>query len=317
MIQGRLAQLGEHHVRNVGVGGSNPLPSIINMLKIYKYKKSPVLYVFAAAVVLFLGISVAPKISFGAEKVLRASDNRIVSFKQMIDDIKRVNIVFVGEFHDNEDHHRYQLNIIKALSDAGIPAAVGLEMFASDFQKDLDMWVSKDISLNDFLEVYNNNWLYSWSLYRDIFLHARDNNIPMVGLNVLRTITQKVSIYGISSLTNEEISALPPDLICEIDSKAIDILKSVYQSHNKENFIYFCEAQAIWDKAMAMNIMKFIEKNPEGLLVVLAGTGHSMKFGIPYQIRKNSGFFYRVIIPDVPIRDREITAQYADYIILK
>jgi hypothetical protein len=24
---GRLAQLGEHHVRNVGVGGSNPLPS--------------------------------------------------------------------------------------------------------------------------------------------------------------------------------------------------------------------------------------------------------------------------------------------------
>ncbi len=25
---GRLAQLGEHHVRNVGVEGSNPLPSI-------------------------------------------------------------------------------------------------------------------------------------------------------------------------------------------------------------------------------------------------------------------------------------------------
>jgi hypothetical protein len=27
--EGRLAQLGEHNVRNVGVGGSNPLPSTI------------------------------------------------------------------------------------------------------------------------------------------------------------------------------------------------------------------------------------------------------------------------------------------------
>lgn len=28
---GRLAQLGEHHVRNVGAGGSNPLPSTIHV----------------------------------------------------------------------------------------------------------------------------------------------------------------------------------------------------------------------------------------------------------------------------------------------
>ncbi len=33
-IIGRLAQLGEHHVRNVGVEGSNPLPSIFPFQKI-------------------------------------------------------------------------------------------------------------------------------------------------------------------------------------------------------------------------------------------------------------------------------------------
>ena len=32
--RGRLAQLGEHHVRNVGVEGSNPLPSTISLLLI-------------------------------------------------------------------------------------------------------------------------------------------------------------------------------------------------------------------------------------------------------------------------------------------
>lgn len=248
--------------------------------------------------------------------ILSASNGRIISFKQMIEDIKRVNIVFVGEFHDNEDHHKYQLDIIKALKDAGIPVAIGLEMFATDFQNELDMWVRKDIALNNFLEVYNKNWSYPWPLYEDVFLYARDNNIPMIGLNVLRTITQKVSIYGLSSLNNEEIKALPPDLICEIDSKAVDVLKSVYQSHNKENFIYFCEAQMIWDKAMAMNIVKFIEENPGRLLVVLAGAGHAMKFGIPAQIRNKTSLFYRVIIPDVPHSNRGITAQYADYIII-
>ena len=229
--------------------------------------------------------------SLSAEMIFSTSDSRDISFKQMIDDLKRVNVVFIGEYHHNEEHHKHQLNIIKTLNDNGISIAIGLEMFNADSQDELDKWIKKDISLRDFQKIYDNNWTFPWYLYEGIFLYARDNNIPMIGLNISRSIIKKVSTHGVSSLTDEEKKNLPTDLVCEIDSRAMEILKSAYYSHSKENFVHFCEAQTLWDKVMAMNIMKFLEKNPERLLVVLAGTGHSMKFGIPHQIRKNSELF--------------------------
>jgi uncharacterized iron-regulated protein len=52
-----------------------------------------------------------------------------------------MRIVLVGEHHDNADHHQAQLQIIRALHQAGRKVAMGLEMFRGDSQADLDRWV--------------------------------------------------------------------------------------------------------------------------------------------------------------------------------
>ncbi len=254
------------------------------------------------------------------ERVLRTRDGKIIKFEQMIDDIKKVNIIFVGEYHDDRRIHKSQLDILKALQRSGVSPAVGLEMFRTDSQKVLDQWVRGSLGLREFIESYYDNWRIPWPFYRDIFLYSRDNKIPLIGLNVPGEITEKVSRKGFSSLTDEELAELAPGISCNIDPEYMDFIRKAYRVHErgeKSSFVHFCEAQMVWDKTMAWNLVKYIKKNSRRTVIVLAGVGHSWKRGIPEQVVKLSKLTYAVILPEIPdhIDRNAISNQDADYIL--
>jgi uncharacterized iron-regulated protein len=255
------------------------------------------------------------------EYVLRTDDGKTILFREMIEDIRKVNLVFVGEFHDRSSHHQAQLDIIKALNSLGVPLAIGLEMFRADSQKELDRWVEGSSGENEFMKVYRANWNVPWPLYKDIFLYARQHRIPMVGLNVADEITRKVSRQGFSSLGSEDLKHLPPGISCDIDEGYMKFIQRAYTAHRTEgkSFVHFCEAQMVWDKTMAWNLMEFLRKNPQRTVVVLAGTGHSWKRGIPEQVEKLSGPPYKVVLPEVPglIDRKAVHSPDADYILLE
>jgi len=257
----------------------------------------------------------------GYEHVFRTGDGKTILFHEMIEDIKKVNLVFVGEFHDRSSHHQAQLEIIKALNRSGVPVAIGLEMFRADSQKELDRWVEGSSGQNEFMKAYQSNWTVSWPLYKDIFLYAREHRIPMVGLNVPDEITRKVSREGFSSLGSEDLRHLPPGISCDIDEGYMDFIQRAYRAHYTEgkSFVHFCEAQMVWDKTMAWNLIEFLRNNPQRTVVVLAGTGHSWKRGIPEQVERLSGPTYRVILPEVPdvINPKAVRSIDADYILLE
>ena len=89
-------------------------------------------------------------------------------------------------------------------------------------------------------------------------------------------------------------------------------------SHGQLNFIYFCEAQMVWDSAMAVYTLDYLEKNPDSIMIILTGTGHAQKGAVPRQIRVRSNFSSAVILPEIPGRiDAEtISHPDADYIML-
>ena len=66
--------------------------------------------------ILILQVCFQTEIYAGNTKVFRVSDGKTISYEQMIDDLQKVNVVFVGETHDRESHHRLQFDIIKALN---------------------------------------------------------------------------------------------------------------------------------------------------------------------------------------------------------
>lgn len=255
-------------------------------------------------------------------KVFRLSDRKIISFEQMISDLKKADLVFAGETHDNETHHRIQLEIIKTLVKSGIPLAAGFEMFTAESQNDLNEWEAGTLPLDRFLRIYYKNWGFPWPLYRDILLYVKDNKIPAIALNLPPEIPQKVASSGFSSLTKEEREKLPPETGCVVDERYMKFIRRAYamHGHRDKRFLYFCEAQLLWDGVMARNLVKFVKKNPGRTVVVLAGNGHAWKRGIPEEISGlSSKINCRVVLPYIRgyIDPKDISIEDADYIVLE
>lgn len=253
--------------------------------------------------------------------VYRVSDGKMVSFGRMVADLKNARVVLVGEYHNNELHHKWELDVIKALYTDGVPVTVGFEMFQASYQPDLDNWVDGKMSPSRFIQVYDKNWDMPWALYRDIFYYLRDNRIPAIALNLPWSISTEVATRGFSSLSPKELSQLPPGISCSVDKRYMAFIRRAYAAHGipDKGFDHFCEAQVLWDKTMAWHTVKYLEKHPNRTVVVLTGTGHAWKSGIPQQLKNLSKFSYRVILPEVPgsIDPEHIKKSDADYILMK
>jgi uncharacterized iron-regulated protein len=238
---------------------------------------------------------------------------------QALADLKENRIVLVGEHHTNRQHHRAQLKVIRALKEADLRVAVGLEMFRNESQAFLDQWISGEIDNKRFEEIYYDNWNFPWQAYRKIFEYARNHRIPMIGLNVPREITRQVSRNGFKSLSPEQKGKIA-EVSCIVDQQYMNYIRKAFggHSHGQLNFIYFCEAQLVWDSAMAVYALDYLEKNPDSIMVILTGTGHAQKGAVPRQVRLRSNLPSAVILPEIPGRiDAEtISDAEADYIML-
>jgi uncharacterized iron-regulated protein len=238
---------------------------------------------------------------------------------QALADLKKNRIVLVGEHHNNPQHHMAQLAVIRALNEAGLRVAVGLEMFRNESQSALDQWISGEIDDKQFEKIYYDNWNFPWQAYRKIFEYARNHQIPMIGLNVPREIPRQVSRNGFKSLSPEQKGKIA-EVSCIVDQQYMNYIRKAFggHSHGQLNFIYFCEAQMVWDSAMAVYTLDYLEKNPDSIMVILTGTGHAQKGAVPRQIRVRSNFSSAVILPEIPgrIDAQTISHTDADYIIL-
>lgn len=265
---------------------------------------------------LFLALLLLP--ACGRAHTFDVQKDTYVDYDKMIDDLKQVRLIFIGELHDNLGHHQAQLQIIRSLHDAGISVTIGLEMIRHDSQPALDRWVMKTMNEQEFIRVFDENWSM-WPVYRDIFLYARKAAVPMLGLNISRNITRQVARDGFDSLTPQQRKEVPL-VSCDVDQTYQNYIHKVYGGffHRDSQFLNFCEAQMVWDAVMAKNLIQYLDRTPGRTVVVLAGTGHAWKFGIPEQIRRHLNIPYRVVLPEIPGRIdlSTITPREADYLLV-
>jgi uncharacterized iron-regulated protein len=245
--------------------------------------------------------------------------DRIVAGRQALARLQAARIVLVGEQHTNQWHHQAQLDVVEALHEAGANVAIGLEMYRHDRQSDLDGWISGRIDEADFKSLYLENWGYDWDFYRAIFLYARENRIPMVGLNVAPEISRQVARHGFESLNQSQRGPLD-DITCDIPPEHREYLLRAHEAHahGQLDFEHFCEAQLLWDAAMAAHAIRYLEPHPNRIMVLLAGSGHAFKMGIPAQLRQRTGWPWVVILPETPgiFEPRRVTAEEADFLVL-
>jgi hypothetical protein len=106
--------------------------------------------------------------------------------------------VLLGEQHDQDDHHRWQLQVLAALHAQRPDMAIGFEMFPRRLQPVLDRWVAGQLSVREFITQaeWEQVWNFPPQLYLPLFEFARINRIPMIALNVDQKLTRAIADKG-------------------------------------------------------------------------------------------------------------------------
>jgi uncharacterized iron-regulated protein len=212
-----------------------------------------------------------------------------VSAEQMHAAITDARIVYVGETHDNPASHRLELQVLKAMHER-YPGqtSLGMEMFNVDQQAVLDQWVAGELSEKDFLKqsAWYDNWRMDYSYYRDILNYAREQRVPVIGLNATRDTVAKVGSSTLDALDEELRSRLPEFDLSDPYQKAMTA--SVYAGHGAGDSMLdgFTRIQTLWDETMAESIARNLAaKGPGHRMVVVAGGNHvRFGFGIPRRV---------------------------------
>jgi uncharacterized iron-regulated protein len=250
-------------------------------------------------------------------KIISFSNNteKNLTLKQLTRKIKNNQVIYIGESHDNANHHKIQLDMIKSLYNYNTKIAIGMEMFQSKFQDVVSDYIFGNISEQEFLDKteYEKRWGYDYDLYKPIIDFAKSSQIPLIALNIESEIIKKISKNGISNLDAADLNKLPKH-IDFTNEYYKNFLYEIFKDHpsKKDNsFEKFYSIQFVWDEFMAEKIDSFLKDYKEYQIVVLAGNGHIVYgYGIPSRTFKRNNKQYSVILNEV-----ELKPQIADYII--
>ncbi len=238
----------------------------------------------------------------------------------LIDLVSDRDVVFIGERHDQYQHHLNQLSIIKGLHKKHPDLGIGLEYVFQPFQNVLDRYIKGAIDEAGLIREseFISRWKFDFKLYRPIFQYARENGIPLIALNLENEITNKVKEGGIESLSDESKLRLPSYIDWKNEAYRKRLLRAFNSHPHTEEMIFenFLAVQLIWDEAMAQRAADWLKQNSGSHLVVLAGGGHIMHGdGIPNRLSRRINVSQATIL-NIDAVPGGVTKGLADYMIL-
>jgi uncharacterized iron-regulated protein len=199
--------------------------------------------------------------------------------------------VLLGEAHDSAEDHRWQLQVLAQLHARRPVSALGLEMFPRRLQAVLDQWVAGSLAEREFLE--RSEWDKVWGFdardYLPLFHYARMNRIPMLALNVERSLPEAIGKLGWDAVPEaQKVGVSRPAAPGAAYEKE---LRRVFDHHpvrpaGERSFAHFVEAQTVWDRAMAEVIAQHLQRQPDALVVGILGGGHVRHgHGVAHQLK--------------------------------
>lgn len=217
-----------------------------------------------------------------------------ISTREVLSGAAEQAVVLLGESHDSADDHRWQLQTVAALAAMRGKIALGFEMFPRRVQRTLDRWVAGELGEKEFLAAadWDRVWGYEPQLYLPLFHFARLNRIPMIALNVDRSLRRAAGAHefdAVASAKREGVTAAAP-----ASEAYVTRLFSIYREHPDKGkdptrddpaFVRFVQAQLVWDRAFAQAIAERVQREPSTLVIGIMGSGHIMHgHGVQHQL---------------------------------
>ena len=195
-----------------------------------------------------------------------------VTFKKMVKDLAKQEIVLFGELHNNPIAHWIQLELIKEL-DKRRELTLGAEMLETDNQLELNQYLAQEIEQSG-LDSLARLWNNYHTDYKPLVDFAKENKIPFVATNIPRRYARMVYRKGfevldsLPSIEKQFIAPLPISYDPELPG--YKKMMKMMRGHSNPNFP---KAQAIKDATMAHFILKNYEH--PNLFIHFNGAYHS------------------------------------------
>lgn len=211
--------------------------------------------------------------------------------RALLERMARQQVVLLGEVHDSAEDHRWQLHTLTQLHALQPRLAIGFEMFPRRVQAVLDQWVAGELSEAEFLQrsEWDKVWGYDAQQYLPLFHFARMNRIPMLALNVERSLIEAVGKQGWEAVPEAQKEGVgKPAAPSPAYRKS---LRAVFDHHpvkerGEAAFPRFLESQTAWDRAMAQVMAEYLRRHPGALVVGIMGAGHVRNgHGVAHQLK--------------------------------
>ncbi len=224
--------------------------------------------------------------------VIYNAKGKKVSYKKMLKELVKKDIVLFGETHNNPISHWLEYELTESLN-KNRNLILGAEMFEADNQDELNDYLSGKITQKAF-DTLARLWPNYKTDYKPLVDFAKENKHRFIATNIPRRFAQKVYKNGFKALellTEQEKNWVAP-LPFKFDSE-LPTYKNILKMMGDHGTPELVMAQASKDATMAYFILEnytpgylFIHYNGsyhsdyyEGILWYLKQTNSALKYG--------------------------------------
>jgi uncharacterized iron-regulated protein len=268
-------------------------------------------------------------VAIEAGKIYDASTGKLLSFERLVDRLSAVRVVFLGESHTSMQIHRMQARIIRALYERNPNIMIGMEFFQRADDEVLKEWSRGWLTERGLL--YKAGWYedggYNFGYYRPILDFARENGLPVIGINIPRTVLRTISTQGYDALDEEARTMVGAiDVTNEEHRRLIrHYFGGANMGHGgaeseeaaEERFERMYAAQRTWDTVFANSVIE-AARDFDGIIVVIVGSGHvAYNLGSNLVLARQSDLSQATVMP-VTLDDaeemRRTVRSYGEYL---
>jgi uncharacterized iron-regulated protein len=195
-------------------------------------------------------------------------------------------VVYLGERHDNPDHHAAQTRVLQALLAGGARPAVGFEMLTVDQQAAVDMVQAGTDAAADAerrLRWSARGWP-DIRMYWPLFELARRHRLRVWALDLDAALVRRIAREGLAAAGEQQArvkSLLPPDA-----ERERVIARTIQEAHcnliPEPRLPLMVESWHARNVAMARRLADALRLDRQ--VVVIIGRGHQAPGGLPAQL---------------------------------
>ncbi|WP_134439800.1 ChaN family lipoprotein [Methylacidiphilum caldifontis] len=206
----------------------------------------------------------------------------LVDQQEVLSDLSRSRIIYLGEVHTLKSHHKAQLDILRLLNKRHVPLALALESLEAKDQAYINRFIQGQLSFDQFSAMIS--WQKKWPNYLDyrpLCLFAQKHHIPIIGIDISHSIASRIAKYGYSSLTEKEKELYPLTSLSSLYRNFLSPFLSVHSFMDNKRIAYAIEAQRVREAFMAKQITNFLQ-SPLGIkrtVCVITGEIH-IRYGL-------------------------------------